>query len=189
MAEKKKVNVQIDGRDFVVVGSNSEAYVKELAAFVDCKIKDLTSKNDRLSQTMAATLAALNITDELVTTKDKLEELESKAKEPIEKYELVLADCEKSQEKIKELELKCMEHKDDLLKSKLDNENMNKEIKKYVHALEIKEKELVESQKTIKSLQDKIYENQIKLIEKKKELNETNNLKTDKKESIIKEEV
>ncbi len=189
MTEKKKVDVQIDGRDFVVVGSNSAAYVKELAAYVDCKIKDLTSKNDRLSQTMAATLAALNITDELMTTKEELGQLESEAKEPIEKYELVISDWEKSKEKIKELEMRCSEHKDDLLKSKLDNENMNKEIKKYIHALELKEKELADSQKIIKSLQDKIYENQIKLIEKKKELNETNNLKNDKKDSFTKEEV
>lgn len=189
MTEKKKINVQIDGRDFTVVGSNSEVYIKELAGYVDCKIKDLTSKNDRLSQTMSATLAALNIADELMTTESKLKELESEAKEPIEKYEVVISDWEKAQEKIKELESKCKEHKDDLLKSKLDNENANKNIKKYTHALEIKEKELAESQKMIKSLQDKIYENQIKLIEKKKELSETNNTKIDKKESFIKEEV
>lgn len=189
MTEKKKINVQIDGRNFTVVGSNSEVYVKELAQYVDSKIKNLTSKNDRLSQTMAATLAALNITDELKTVESKLKELESEAKEPIEKYEVVISDWEKSQDKIKELELKCTEYKDELLKSKMDTENVNKSIKKYIHALEIKEKELVDSHKMIKSLQDKIYENQIKIIETKKELNESNNLKMEKKDSFIKEEV
>ena len=116
MTEKKKINVQIDGRNFTVVGSNSEIYVKELAEYVDCKIKNLTSKNDRLSQTMAATLAALNITDELKNTESKLKELESQAKEPIEKYEDVISDFEKAQETIKKLESKCTDYKDDLLK-------------------------------------------------------------------------
>lgn len=189
MTEKKKINVQIDGRNFTVVGSNSEIYVKELAEYVDCKIKNLTSKNDRLSQTMAATLAALNITDELKNTESKLKELESQAKEPIEKYEDVISDFEKAQETIKKLESKCTDYKDDLLKSKIESENANKNIKKYIHALDIKEKELVESQKMIKSLQDKIYENQIKLIDTKKELSESNNSQIEKKESFIKEEV
>lgn len=189
MTERKKINVEIDGRNFTVVGSNSETYVKELAGYVDCKIKNLTSKNDRLSQTMAATLAALNIADELKTTEEKLKELESEAKEPIEKYDDVISDWKKSQKTIKDLELKCEEYKDELLKSKMDSENSNKNIKKSIQALDIKEKELIESQKMIKSLQDKIFENQIELIEIKKELAESNKLKISKKESFVKEEV
>lgn len=189
MTEKKKINVQIDGRNFTVVGSNSEEYVRELAEYVDVKIKNLSSKNDRLSQTMAATLAALNIADELKSSESKLKELQSQLKEPIEKYENITSDLEKSKTIIKDLQAKCSEYKDELLKSKIDSENAYKDIKKYTQALEIKEKELVDSQKIIKSLQDKIFENQIELIEVKKELSEISKIKNTQNKSLVKEEV
>lgn len=189
MAERKKINVLIDGRNFTVVGSNSEIYVRELAEYVDCKIKDLSNKNDRLSQTMAATLAALNIADELKSTEKKLSELESEAKEPIEKYDDVISDWQKSQNIIKNLELKCEEYKDELLKSKIDYENSKQDVKKYTQAIDMKEKELIDSQKMIKSLQDKIFENQIELIETKKELVESNKSRYGKKDNSIKGDV
>lgn len=172
--ERKKIDVEIDGREFKVVGSNSESYVKEIAAYVDTKIKNLTNKNSRLSQTMAATLAALNIADELKTKENELNELQNEAKEPLENYEGVISDWEKSQDKIKGLESKCNEYKHELLKIKMDNENLEKNIEKHIHAVELKESELSDSQKMIKSLQDQIFENQIELIEVKKELKESN---------------
>ncbi len=101
MTGKKKINIVIDGRNFTVIGSEPEEYVRELAFFVDTKIKDLTSKNDKLCQTMSATLAALNIADELFKTKARLEELESQAKDPMEKYDDVIAELEKSKTIIK----------------------------------------------------------------------------------------
>ena len=171
--EGKKIDVEIDGREFKVVGSNSEAYVKEIAAYVDTKIRNLNSKNSRLSQTMAATLAALNIADELKTIEIELDELKNEAKEPLENYEGVISDWEKSQEKIKRIEAKCNEYKHELLKTKMDNENLEKNVEKHIHALELKESELNDSQKMIKSLQDQIFENQIELIEVKKELKES----------------
>lgn len=189
MAEKKKVEVKIDGRNFTVVGSNSENYVMELAHYVDSKIKNLTSKNDRLSQTMSATLAALNIADELKNSEMKLQELENQSKEPMEKYENVITELELSKATIEELKLECIKYKDELLKSKLDSENTTQNVKKHNHSLEIKEKELINSQRMIKSLQDKIFENQIELIETKKELEELIKKVDIENKDFIKEEV
>lgn len=172
MTVKKKIDISIDGRNFTVVGSENEKYVRTIASYVDKKIRELTSKNDRLCQTSSATLAALNIADELYRTKAQLEELEKQSKEPMEKYDNIVSELEKSKATINNLEAECARYRDDLLKSKIDAENSMKEIKKYNQALELKEKELVDSQKMIKSLQDKIFDNQIELIETKKELGE-----------------
>ena len=76
MPEKNKINVMIDGRNFTVVGVDDENYVRNLAYYVDKKIRDLAINNSRLSQTMAATLAALNIADELSKTNTKLKEIQ-----------------------------------------------------------------------------------------------------------------
>ncbi len=65
MTDRKKIDVMIDGRNFTVVGSNNEEYIRELARYVDKNIKDLATKNHRLSPVMTSTLAAFNIADEL----------------------------------------------------------------------------------------------------------------------------
>ncbi|WP_353092504.1 cell division protein ZapA [Tissierella praeacuta] len=189
MTEKNKINILIDGRNFTVVGSDNEDYVRFLASYVDKKIKELSSKNDRLCQTSSATLAALNIADELYNTKSKLEKLQNQAKDPMEKYGNLISELDKAKATIQSLELQCSEYKDDLLKTKIENENIMKEMKKNSQALELKEKELVESQKMIKSLQDKIFDNQIELIETKKELGEVIRKLDREKNIFVKEEV
>lgn len=189
MADKKKVDIVIDGRNFTVIGSKDERYIRELAEYVDVKIKDLASKNDKLSQTMSATLAALNIADEFHTTKEKLEELEKQTNDPMKKYENVISELEKSKATIKELESECAKYKDNLIQSKLGKDSSVENMKKYEEALEIKEKEILESEKIRKSLQDKIFENQIELIETKKELGELLKKLDSEEKSVIEEEI
>ncbi|WP_313232099.1 cell division protein ZapA [Tissierella praeacuta] len=189
MTERRKINILIDGRNFTVVGSDNEDYVRSLANYVDKKIKDLASKNDRLCQTSSATLAALNIADELYHTKERLQQLENKAKDPMQKYSNLISELDKAKDIIQNLELQCSQYKDDLLKTKIENENVMKEMKKNEQALELKEKELVESQKMIKSLQDKIFDNQMELIEVKKELGEVIRRLDSEKNIFVKEEV
>lgn len=172
MTEKNKINVLIDGRNFTVVGSGSEEYVRKLAAYVDEKIKEMTSKNDRLSGSMAATLAALNITDELYRTSIELKSLKNVAKAPMEEHDNLTNKLGKAKNEIEELEKNCNLYKDELLDTKRENERLSKNVEKHNQALDLKEKELQNSQNMIKRLQDKIFDNQIELIEIKKELEE-----------------
>ncbi|MFA7411395.1 MAG: cell division protein ZapA [Tissierellaceae bacterium] len=185
---KKKINIIIDGRNFTVVGSESEEYVINLAYYVDKKIKEVSGKNDKLCQTMSATLAALNIADELQRTKGKLEELESQAKGPLERYDDLTSELEDAKATIRDLQDSNRIYKEQLLNEQLGRENAVKEIEKNKRALELKEKELVDNQKMIKSLQDKIFDNQIELIETKKELGEIIRRLDDKRNLFSKEE-
>jgi cell division protein ZapA len=172
MTDKCKVNVVIDGRNFTVVGAEDESYVKNLAYYVDQKIKNLANKNEKLSQTMAATLAALNIADEYFTAKKTLRELELKAKEPLEKFSGVSKELEDSKTKINDLEKLCLEYKDEVIKTKLNMEEIYNQINKSREELELKELELEEVKKQNKDLQDKNFQNQIDLVESRKELSE-----------------
>lgn len=173
MTEKNKVDVIIDGRNFTVVGEGSEKYVKGLAIYVDGKIRDISSKNNRLSNSMAATLAAFNIADELCKTSEELESLKVKARGPMEQYDNLVNQLEEAEKKIGKLKKETNYYKDELLDTKKENEELNKKLFKNESTLELKEKELEESQDMIKKLQDKIFENQMELIETKKELEES----------------
>jgi len=172
MTKKRKIDVLIDGRNFTVLGAEEEDYIIDLARYVDKKIKELASKNDKLCQTMSATLAALNIADEYHKSKIQLEELEKQSKDPMKKYGNAISKLDKAENKIKTLELQCAEYKDELFKTKIDIASMVKETEKLELDLEQKTKEQAKDQKTIRSLQDKIFDNQIELIDTKKELEE-----------------
>lgn len=172
MTNKKKINVTIDGRNFTVVGDSSEEYVKTLAEYVDKKIKEMTSKNDKLSSSMAATLACLNITDELYRLYEELESLKNKAKDPMENYDSIMNQLNNEKSRNQELMEKLNSYKDEILDAKRQNEHLFKEIETHKKALEVKEKELEESQKLIKKLQDKVFQYQMELLEVKKELEE-----------------
>ena len=189
MTDKKKVDVLIDGRNFTVIGNGSEQYVRKLALYVDEKIKDMTSKNDKLSSSMAATLAALNISDELYRTMKELESIKSQSKTPMENYGNIVNQLKEARGKNEELEIVCNTYKDELLETKRQNERLNKNIENQNKVIELKEKELQENQNMIKKLQDKIFDNQMELIEIKKELEEALRLYDSEKNIFHKEEV
>lgn len=172
MTEKKKIDVIIDGRNFTVVGADNESYVRNLAYYVDRKIKDVSSKNIRLSQTMAATLAALNIADEYHKTNIKLKDLENKAKDPLEKYAGVTIELKEAKDRIVELEKLCLEYKNEVLSIKINNEELHKELSKYKEVIDTKDNSILEHQKLIKTLQDKNFNSQMELVEVKKQLKE-----------------
>ena len=169
---KRKINVSIDGRNFSVVGAEDETYVRNLAYYVDQHIKNLASKNDRLDQTMAATLAALNIADELSKTSAKLKELEQRSKEPLEKFGGIAKELENAEKKVQELEKLCLEYKDELIKSKLSMEGQYNEVVKIKEELEMKDLEVEDLKKQNKALQEKNFQSNMELVEVKKELNE-----------------
>lgn len=172
MTEKKKVEVNIVGRNFTVVGNESEEYIKGIANFLDEKIKEVSSKNEQLNDLMVTLLAAFNMADEYYRVYVELEKLKEEVKEPMEEYEGLVEALEDNKIKVKELEEKCNFYKDELLETKKTNEDINEKIKKYEQSTYFKENELKQNQKTIRDLQDKLYQNQMELIQTKKELDE-----------------
>jgi cell division protein ZapA len=172
MSKKDKINVTIDGRNFTVVGGDNERYIRNLAYYVDEKIKSLSSKNERLSQTMSATLAALNISDEYHKTMEELEKLKNKAKDPLEKYSGVLDELNNTNTKCEELSALCNTYKDEVVQKKADIDKIKEELKQNKFLFEQKEKECEESQNLVVALQDRNFQSQIELVETKKQLNE-----------------
>lgn len=172
MAEKNKVDVIIDGRKFTVIGEEDEDYVLSLAENVDENIKKLSNKNSFLSQTMSATLAALNITDKLFKTRMELEELKEKAKEPLEKYENVKGDLYMANEEIKSLKAESKDYKDTILSLNQGKAKMEREIQEYIKSNKELEEKLKDTEESLKALQEKNFQNQIEIVEIKKELKE-----------------
>ncbi len=68
--EKIKTTVRIGGRDYTMVGVDSEEHIKRVAVYVDRRMEELTLST-RLPQPMIAVLTAMNIADELIKAQDE----------------------------------------------------------------------------------------------------------------------
>jgi len=60
-----RTEIQILGQKYTLKGEASEEYMKELAAYVDAKIKEVLRKSPGINPLNASILAALNIAEEL----------------------------------------------------------------------------------------------------------------------------
>lgn len=173
MADKKKIDVIIDGRNFTVVGSGNESYIRELASYVDKNIKNLATKNHRLSPVMTATLAAFNIADELFSVNKEHKDLEKRAKEPLERYEITKKEIETANNKIKELERKNLDYNDEVIKIKISKEELFSDINRLEEDAKKKNEDIEQYKKEISIFKDRQFKTQIEIIELKKQLKET----------------
>ena len=72
--EKKRVTIRVAGKDYNMTSSDSEAYVRRVASYVDRKINDL-SLATRLPMTDLAVLTAITIADYAFKAHDELTRL------------------------------------------------------------------------------------------------------------------
>ena len=68
--EKKRVTIRVAGKDYNMTSSDSEAYVRRVAAYVDRKIGELTLAT-RLPAADAAVLTAITLADDAFTAQDE----------------------------------------------------------------------------------------------------------------------
>lgn len=68
--EKKRVTIRVAGKDYNMTSSDSEAYVRRVAAYVDRRIGELTLAT-RLPAADAAVLTAITLADEAFKAQDE----------------------------------------------------------------------------------------------------------------------
>ena len=67
--------VYILGQKYTIKGDEPEEYIRELASFVDGKLKEVYNAAPNITPVKATILAALDIADELFKIKNEQEEL------------------------------------------------------------------------------------------------------------------
>lgn len=78
MEEKITTVVKINNSEYTIVSSAPEEYVRNISYYVDKKIQELVNHDRRLSTSMAAVLACVNIADELFQLRESNNELTAK---------------------------------------------------------------------------------------------------------------
>ncbi|MBU3092456.1 cell division protein ZapA [Clostridium sp. CM028] len=80
------VTIKINGVEYNLKGDEREEYLHMVASYVDKKIKNIMSNNEKLSTSSAAILTALNLGDDMFKSKSLCKELLSKG-ESLEKHD------------------------------------------------------------------------------------------------------
>ena len=124
MADKKTIQVIIDGKIYVLSGENSESYLHDVADYLNHKIESIRKEMwnyNKLEESVRSLLLQINICDELFQERKKVEEMQK------------LLDQEKSES---------YSYKHDLVKTKLKLDGVLQELEstqKKLLALEKKE--------------------------------------------------
>jgi len=79
------VKIEIYDQTYNVQAEGDEAYLKELARFVDGKMRTIAEATRMVDSLRVAVLAALNIADELYALRKRQEELEGPLRKRVER--------------------------------------------------------------------------------------------------------
>ena len=78
--QKIRTTVHIAGKDYAISSYDSEAYVQNVAAWVDRKMKELAQAT-RLPAGQLAVLAAVNATDDMMKSREEIRRLKQELEE------------------------------------------------------------------------------------------------------------
>lgn len=149
--EDSRVTVKIGGQEYTISGERDEATIIEIAAYVDAKIKEI-SQLATMTPGRLATLAAVNITDELFKLREEIEQL-NKDKEQLSKdsqhYMKMWDDAKKNfiqykegaksandekseiEERCRKLEEKCSEFESSYFDLQMENIRLKDQLNKF----------------------------------------------------------
>jgi cell division protein ZapA len=91
---KNKVEVRICGKDYTLVGVESDEYIQRVGLYIDKKMNEITKTNTKLSTSMAAVLTAINVADDYFNAHESELHLKKENKhmhEDLEKLKIELA--------------------------------------------------------------------------------------------------
>lgn len=79
------MKIEIYDQTYNINSGENEEYAKELAAYVDTKMREIAEATRMVDSLKVAVLAALNISDELLTLRRRQRELEGPLRQRVEK--------------------------------------------------------------------------------------------------------
>lgn len=79
------MKIEIFDQTYNVQAEGDEAYLRQLASFVDEKMRTVAEATRQVDSTRLAVLASLNIADELFTLRRRQEQLEGPLRKRVEK--------------------------------------------------------------------------------------------------------
>ena len=87
MTVKNKVEIRIAGKDYTLVGVESDEYIQKVGLYIDRKMNEVLKVNSTLSTAMASVLTAINVADDFFKAQDSEKYLKKELKQVTEELE------------------------------------------------------------------------------------------------------
>ncbi|MEH6888629.1 cell division protein ZapA [Bacillus sp. JJ864] len=78
---RSRINVEIYGQQYSVVGDESTSHIRIVAAIVDDKMRALNAKNPSLDTNRLAVLTAVNVVHDYIKLKEENEKLKERMRQ------------------------------------------------------------------------------------------------------------
>ena len=113
MEKSNKTVIRLLGIDYPVVYNDSEERMQQIGFYVDKQFNEVKLRNSKLSTTMIATLAAINIADDFFRQKEENSNLIGQMSEYIKR-------CEKHEKETKDLQEKIEDQTNEIQRIKIE---------------------------------------------------------------------
>jgi len=118
--KKNKIEVKIQGKEYVVRGIESDEYMQKIALYIDKKMNEVSKSNHKLNTAMIAVLTAINVADDLFKTHEGYKEAQRELKEKTEELEKTKASLKSALEEVAVLREKLTEQQFELVRTKTE---------------------------------------------------------------------
>lgn len=107
MTVKNKVDVRIGGKDYILVGVESDEYIQKVGLYIDKKMNEVIKANNRLSTSLAAVLTAINVADDYLKACESGNSAKKELKHLHEEAEKFKAENKRLNDEISRLSHQC----------------------------------------------------------------------------------
>lgn len=70
MTSRNKVVIRIAGKDYTLVGTESDEYIQKVGLYIDKKMHEILTRNSSFSTSLAAVLTAINVADDFFKSRE-----------------------------------------------------------------------------------------------------------------------
>lgn len=172
MTEINKITVSIGSHEYVLKSVRPEKEMKEIADYVEQQVEGARNRNRHLNDTMQATLAAINICDELFTARKQLFELQETSSEPMQRYEPLKQRAAALESERSVLDANIKEEKSAHLQTKAALDEVTQQKRQLEERLEAQRRSSQEKEQDLQALQKNVEAAEQKLLQMTKQFQE-----------------
>lgn len=97
-SNRNKVTVKIAGKEYTLVGVESDEYIQKVGLYIDKKMNEIMIRNSTLSTSLAAVLSALNVADDFFKTRESEYRLKQELMAANQELQMLKDECNQLKE-------------------------------------------------------------------------------------------